>query len=104
MKDSVLKMRMETKLNIHDNNYLLPPPSPPPSLPPFLPPSLPPSLSLYLSSTLPLSFCPLSFLFSLCIQNISTGVVTLYMKGADAVMANIVKYNDWLDEEVSEHL
>ena len=33
-------------------------------------------------------------------QNMSTGVVTLYMKGADAVMANIVQYNDWLDEEV----
>jgi phospholipid-translocating ATPase len=28
-----------------------------------------------------------------------TGAVTFYMKGADSVMAPIVKYNDWLEEE-----
>lgn len=28
-----------------------------------------------------------------------TGGITLYMKGADTVMASIVQYNDWLDEE-----
>ena len=70
-----------------------------------LPPSLPPPSSLRPPSVflLPFVLFTLSFLFSLCMQNTSTGVVTLYMKGADAVMANIVKYNDWLDEEVSEH-
>ncbi|XP_032827203.1 putative phospholipid-transporting ATPase IIB isoform X1 [Petromyzon marinus] len=29
----------------------------------------------------------------------STGEIVFYMKGADVVMANIVQYNDWLDEE-----
>ncbi|KAM4623210.1 putative phospholipid-transporting ATPase IIA [Discoglossus pictus] len=29
----------------------------------------------------------------------STGEITLYMKGADVVMAGIVQYNDWLEEE-----
>jgi phospholipid-translocating ATPase len=28
-----------------------------------------------------------------------TGAITFYMKGADSVMAPIVKYNDWLEEE-----
>jgi phospholipid-translocating ATPase len=30
----------------------------------------------------------------------ATGKITYYMKGADTVMATIVQYNDWLDEEV----
>ncbi|XP_056280883.1 probable phospholipid-transporting ATPase IIB isoform X2 [Pseudoliparis swirei] len=29
----------------------------------------------------------------------STGDITFYMKGADVVMASIVQYNDWLEEE-----
>ncbi|KAG9474676.1 hypothetical protein GDO78_004796 [Eleutherodactylus coqui] len=29
----------------------------------------------------------------------STGEITFYMKGADVVMAGIVQYNDWLEEE-----
>ncbi|XP_078731924.1 putative phospholipid-transporting ATPase IIB isoform X3 [Lampetra fluviatilis] len=29
----------------------------------------------------------------------STGEIVFYMKGADVVMANIVQYNDWLEEE-----
>lgn len=33
------------------------------------------------------------------VQNTSTGAITLYMKGADTVMAQRVGYNDWLDEE-----
>lgn len=34
-------------------------------------------------------------------QDESTGEITFYMKGADVVMAGIVQYNDWLEEEVS---
>ena len=34
------------------------------------------------------------------IQETSTGEITFYMKGADAVMSNIVQYSDWLEEEV----
>jgi len=33
------------------------------------------------------------------VRDTSTGVITFYMKGADAVMGSIVQYNDWLDEE-----
>ena len=33
------------------------------------------------------------------IKNHSTDQIVFYMKGADAVMAKIVTYNDWLDEE-----
>lgn len=33
-------------------------------------------------------------------QDESTGEITFYMKGADVVMAGIVQYNDWLEEEV----
>lgn len=33
-------------------------------------------------------------------QDESTGEITFYMKGADVVMASIVQYNDWLEEEV----
>jgi phospholipid-translocating ATPase len=29
----------------------------------------------------------------------TTGEITFYLKGADTVMAGIVQYNDWLDEE-----
>lgn len=36
-------------------------------------------------------------------QDESTGEITFYMKGADVVMAGIVQYNDWLEEEVSAH-
>ncbi len=28
-----------------------------------------------------------------------TGEITLYVKGADSVLARAVQYNDWLDEE-----
>lgn len=38
----------------------------------------------------------------LCLQDESTGEITFYMKGADVVMAGIVQYNDWLEEEVRE--
>lgn len=34
------------------------------------------------------------------LQDESTGEITFYMKGADVVMAGIVQYNDWLEEEV----
>jgi phospholipid-translocating ATPase len=30
---------------------------------------------------------------------VSTGEITFYLKGADVVMATIVQYTDWLDEE-----
>uniref|UniRef100_A0A8C5CFI5 Phospholipid-transporting ATPase n=1 Tax=Gadus morhua TaxID=8049 RepID=A0A8C5CFI5_GADMO len=33
------------------------------------------------------------------VRDESTGEITFYMKGADAVMAGIVQYNDWLEEE-----
>lgn len=33
-------------------------------------------------------------------QDESSGEITFYMKGADVVMAGIVQYNDWLEEEV----
>ncbi|TKC41697.1 hypothetical protein EI555_013819, partial [Monodon monoceros] len=33
------------------------------------------------------------------LQDESTGEITFYMKGADVVMAGIVQYNDWLEEE-----
>jgi len=35
------------------------------------------------------------------VRDESTGEITFYMKGADVVMAGIVQYNDWLEEEVS---
>lgn len=34
------------------------------------------------------------------LQDESTGEISFYMKGADVVMAGIVQYNDWLEEEV----
>lgn len=34
------------------------------------------------------------------VQEDSTGDIFFYMKGADVVMASIVQYNDWLEEEV----
>lgn len=37
-------------------------------------------------------------------QDESTGEITFYMKGADVVMAGIVQYNDWLEEEVTASL
>lgn len=33
------------------------------------------------------------------IKDISSGEITFYLKGADVVMAGIVQYNDWLNEE-----
>ncbi|CAB4038829.1 probable phospholipid-transporting ATPase IIB, partial, partial [Paramuricea clavata] len=33
------------------------------------------------------------------VRDQSTGEITFYLKGADVVMANIVQYNDWLEEE-----
>uniref|UniRef100_A0A8D2LPF2 Phospholipid-transporting ATPase n=1 Tax=Varanus komodoensis TaxID=61221 RepID=A0A8D2LPF2_VARKO len=33
------------------------------------------------------------------VRDESTGEIMFYMKGADVVMAGIVQYNDWLDEE-----
>ncbi|KAG7268239.1 hypothetical protein CRUP_036452 [Coryphaenoides rupestris] len=33
------------------------------------------------------------------VRDESTGEITFYMKGADSVMAGIVQYNDWLEEE-----
>eukprot|EP00180_Rhodochaete_pulchella_P000532 Plantae.Rhodophyta-Rhodochaete_pulchella.ctg1382.p1 GENE.Plantae.Rhodophyta-Rhodochaete_pulchella.ctg1382~~Plantae.Rhodophyta-Rhodochaete_pulchella.ctg1382.p1 ORF type:complete len:816 (+),score=159.98 Plantae.Rhodophyta-Rhodochaete_pulchella.ctg1382:177-2450(+) len=33
------------------------------------------------------------------VKDQDTGLVTLYVKGADSVMAKIVRYNDWLEEE-----
>ena len=36
----------------------------------------------------------------LCIQNVTSGEIIFYMKGADVVMKSIVEYNDWLEEEV----
>ena len=44
------------------------------------------------------SFVPPSPIF--CSQEEATGEITFYMKGADAVMATIVQYSDWLEEEV----
>lgn len=34
------------------------------------------------------------------VRNTSTNEITFYMKGADVIMSNIVRYNDWMDEEV----
>ena len=36
-------------------------------------------------------------------QDMATGEITFYMKGADSVMSSIVQYNDWMEEEVSSH-
>nr|XP_039267375.1 probable phospholipid-transporting ATPase IIB [Styela clava] len=33
------------------------------------------------------------------VRDTSTNEITFYMKGADVVMTNVVRYNDWLDEE-----
>jgi phospholipid-translocating ATPase len=33
------------------------------------------------------------------IRDKPTGQISFYMKGADAVMAGIVQYNNWLEEE-----
>lgn len=33
------------------------------------------------------------------IKDLNTGEITFYLKGADVVMAGIVQYNDWLNEE-----
>lgn len=48
--------------------------------------------------------CVLPALIPFCPQDESTGEITFYMKGADVVMAGIVQYNDWLEEEVSAEL
>lgn len=32
-------------------------------------------------------------------KDVKTGEITFYLKGADVVMAAIVQYNDWLNEE-----
>eukprot|EP00118_Oscarella_pearsei_P009117 m.50658 g.50658 ORF g.50658 m.50658 type:complete len:91 (+) comp34080_c0_seq16:1840-2112(+) len=34
------------------------------------------------------------------VRDISNGEIVFYLKGADAVLSQIVQYNDWLDEEV----
>jgi phospholipid-translocating ATPase len=34
------------------------------------------------------------------LQDCETREITFYMKGADTIMQTIVKYNDWLEEEV----
>ena len=33
-------------------------------------------------------------------QDLQTGDISFYLKGADVVMSPIVQYTDWLDEEV----
>lgn len=33
------------------------------------------------------------------VKDVKTGEITFYLKGADVVMAAIVQYNDWLNEE-----
>lgn len=33
------------------------------------------------------------------VQDMTTGEITFYLKGADVVMTTIVQYNDWLNEE-----
>jgi phospholipid-translocating ATPase len=33
------------------------------------------------------------------VQDVVSGEITFYLKGADVVMASIVQYNDWLSEE-----
>lgn len=33
-------------------------------------------------------------------QDLTTGEIMFYLKGADVVMSAIVQYTDWLDEEV----
>ncbi|XP_064393299.1 probable phospholipid-transporting ATPase IIA isoform X2 [Halichondria panicea] len=33
------------------------------------------------------------------VKSVDSGEIVFYMKGADTVMASIVQYNDWLDEE-----
>ena len=38
------------------------------------------------------SGCPL--------QDLTSGTLCLYMKGADSVMSGLVHYSDWLEEEV----
>jgi len=35
------------------------------------------------------------------LQDETTDEISLLMKGADTVMASMVQYNDWLDEECS---
>ena len=40
------------------------------------------------------------YIFIFHIQEEKTGQIIFFMKGADTVMASIVQYNDWLDEEV----
>lgn len=34
------------------------------------------------------------------LQDMSSGRLCLYMKGADSVMSKLVHYSDWLEEEV----
>jgi phospholipid-translocating ATPase len=34
------------------------------------------------------------------LQDLQTGEIVFYLKGADVVMSPIVQYTDWLDEEV----
>jgi phospholipid-translocating ATPase len=33
------------------------------------------------------------------VREVRTGTVTFHVKGADMVMADMVQYNDWLEEE-----
>lgn len=39
-------------------------------------------------------------IMNLICQDLQTGEIIFYLKGADVVMAGIVQYTDWLDEEV----
>lgn len=41
-----------------------------------------------------------SWFFLLLLQDLQTGEIYFYLKGADVVMGAIVQYTDWLEEEV----
>jgi len=45
-------------------------------------------------------YSPHCFVLFLFFQELDSGEILFYMKGADAVMQNHVNYNDWLEEEV----
>lgn len=44
--------------------------------------------------------CDLYLGFFFDLQDLQTGEIIFYLKGADVVMSAIVQYTDWLDEEV----
>lgn len=45
------------------------------------------------------SFTSESKRMGIIVKDLKTGEITFYLKGADVVMAGIVQYNDWLNEE-----